>query len=228
MSTFARPCYWSKKMIIVFGNGKGGVGKSFAALNTVVELNDRGYPTALVDGQAGNWPTAKRLGLFDGEIPTFPVSDIRELRQAIKQSTDAGYHVVADWAGEMTDEVSELCSLCDLILVPFMTGEQEFIQTSDTLTLIRAYQLTRGGKPDAWVFFNKTKKRDASIEKYRQHLAPLGIPVAEARLRLLDDYRDNRSVMRDEAFNDNNAASDFRHLLDETVMPSFAQRASNG
>lgn len=216
-------------MIIVFGNGKGGVGKSFAALNTVVELNDRGYPTALIDGQAGNWPTSKRLTLFDKEIPTFPVGTIRELRQAISKSADAGYHVVADWAGEMTDEVSELCSLCDLVMVPFMTGEQEFIQTTDTLTLIRAHQLTRGGKPEAWVFFNKTKKRDASIKKYRQHLAPLGIPVAETRLRLLDDYRDNRSVMRNEALDDNDAATDFRRLLDETIMPHLAtEEAANG
>lgn len=215
-------------MIVTFGNGKGGVGKSFAAANTVVELNDRGYRTAFIDGQKDSWPTAKRLSLFDRSIHTYPVSSIKELRVAIERARALDFHVVIDWAGELTHDVAELCSLTDLFLVPFTFGEQEFLQTANTITLIRAQQLLNGGKPDAYVFLNKTRKRDASVRKYRKLLGPLGLPIAESRLRTLDEYRDNRSVMRDPTLNSNNAATDIRALLDETVMPHFMDMVANG
>lgn len=217
----------SQTKTIVVGNGKGGVGKSFFSLNAVIDLNDRGLPTVMIDGEKRTWPNANRLLAVDSSINTFTIETMEECIEAVEQSRNRGYNVVIDWAGELTDEVEELSRIADLWVVPFTFGEQELIQTRPTVTLLRAQQLLRNGDPEAWIFFNETRKRDASVKKYRDLLEPMGVPIAQARLRKLDEYRDFRTVLRDPALDNNGAATDFRLLMDEIVMPYFFDGAAN-
>ena len=212
---------------IVVGNGKGGVGKSCFAANAIVDLNDRGFPTVGFDGEKNTWPLVTRLNAFDESLQVFPIETLEECLAAVRQATSGGYNVVIDWAGELTAEVEHLSRIADLWVIPFTFGEQELIQTRPTVTLLRAQQLLQDGKPDAWIFFNETRKRDASIKKYRTLLEPMGLPIAESRLRKLDEYRDFRSVLRDPSHDRNGAATDFRHLMDEIVMPCFFREAAN-
>ncbi|QDV81085.1 ParA family protein [Botrimarina mediterranea] len=205
-------------MILGLGNSKGGVGKSTIAANLVVELCDRGYPTALIDAEK-NSPTARRLLKYDPTLVVKGASSLEEIDEAVEQLAQSGHHVVIDSPGRSGDELTALCLASDIVLIPMQTTEQDLLQTTDVLTLVRAFQRRMAGRPQAAIILNATRRRDIAARRFREGLLPLGVPVAKTQLRRLDDYRFSVSVMRDSELNRQGAADDIRTLVDELVMP---------
>lgn len=209
-------------MILGLGNSKGGVGKSTIAANVVVELCDRGYPTALIDAEK-NSPTARRLLKFDPSLVVHAASSLEEINEAVELFTNRGHHVVIDSPGRTGDELTALCLASDMVLIPMQTTEQDLLQTTDVLTLVRAFQRRMGGRPAAAIVLNATRRRDIAARRFRAGLLPLGVPVAQTQLRRLDDYRFNVSVMRDAELNRQGAADDIRQLVEELILPHLNQ-----
>jgi len=204
-------------MILGLGNSKGGVGKSMIAANLVVELNDRGYPTALIDAEK-NSPTARRLLKYDASLMVNAASKLEEISDSVELFSAAGHHVIIDSPGRTGDELTALCLAADVVLIPMQTTEQDLLQTTEVLTLVRAFQRRMDGKPAAAIVLNGTRRRDIAARRFREGLLPLGVPIAKTQLRRLDDYRFHVSVMRDAELDRQGAASDIRQLIDELLL----------
>lgn len=209
-------------MIIGLANSKGGVGKSCLAKNLVVYLNDQYGPTALVDAER-NGPTAQILRQFDSKIVTRSASTLAEIDDAVAELTQAGNHVVIDAPGKEGAQVSTLCLLSDLVIIPTCIAEQDILQTGDILTLVRHVQRRGEGKPKAVIVFTRTIKNDVAAPILRKQLSPLGIPIAETQVRERVAIKRNACVMRDAQFFENDGpANDFVNLIREVIDPLLA------
>ena len=217
-------------MIIGLANSKGGVGKSTLARNLVVYLNDQGHKAALVDAEE-DAPTATLLSRFDSSIETRSATSLDAIDDAVAELTEAGFHVVLDAPGKEGDQVSTLCLLSDLVLVPLCVSEQDILQTIGVIKLVRRQQeRSRDGKPTASVVLTRTLKNDIGVPSVRKNLARLGIPVAKTEIRERVAVKRNVSVMRDPAhYEKRGPANDFQQLIDEVVLPELlqTQRSAN-
>ncbi len=211
-------------MIIGLANSKGGVGKSTLARNLVVYLNDKGYPTALVDAEE-DAPTATLLKRFDESIVTRSATTLDAIDDAVSELSGEGKHVVLDAPGKEGDQVSTLCLLSDLVLIPLCVSEQDILQTISVIKLVKRQQeRSRDGKPAASVVLTRTLKNDIAVPSVRKNLARLGLPVAKTEIRERIAVKRNVSVMRDPAhFEKKGPANDFQNLIDEVVLPELLQ-----
>ena len=225
-----RPASLLITMIIGLANSKGGVGKSTLARNLVVYLNDQGYKTALIDAEE-DAPTATLLGRFDSKIITRSATTLDSIDDAVSELSGDGYHVVLDAPGKEGDQVSTLCLLSDLVLIPLCVSEQDILQTVSVIKLVRRQQeRSRDGKPLASVVLTRTLRNDIGVPSVRKNLARLGIPVAVSEIRERVAVKRNVSVMRDQSlFENRGPASDFKELIDEVVLPHLlpTKRSAN-
>jgi chromosome partitioning protein len=217
-------------MIIGLANSKGGVGKSTLARNLVVYLNDQGHKTALVDAEE-DAPTATLLSRFDSSIETRSATTLDAIDDALTGLTEAGCNVVLDAPGKEGDQVSTLCLLSDLVLIPLCVSEQDILQTVSVIKLVRRQQeRSRDGKPAASIVLTRTVRNDIGVRAFRKNLVRLGIPVANTQIRERIAVKRNVSVMRDPAyFAKRGPANDFQQLIDEVVLPELlqTQRSAN-
>lgn len=217
-------------MIIGLANSKGGVGKSTLARNLVVYLNDQGHKAALVDAEE-DAPTATLLGRFDPSIETRSATTLDSIDDAVAELSANGYHVILDAPGKEGDQVSILCLLSDLVLIPLCVSEQDILQTVSVIKLVRRQQeRSRDGKPAASVVLTRTLKNDIAVPSVRKNLARLGIPVAKTEIRERIAIKRNVSVMRDQSlFEKRGPADDFKMLIEEVVYPHLlvTQRSAN-
>ena len=216
-------------MIIGLANSKGGVGKSTLARNLVVYLCDQGHKTALVDAEE-DAPTATLLGRFDPTIVTRSATTLDSIDDAVAELVADGYHVILDAPGKEGDQVSTLCLLSDLVIIPLCVSEQDILQTVIIKLVRRRQERSRDGKPAAFVVLTRTLKNDIAVPSVRKNLARLGLPVAKTEIRERIAVKRNVSVMRDQSlFESRGPADDFRMLIEEVVFPHLllTQRSAN-
>jgi len=211
-------------MIIGLANSKGGVGKSTLARNFLVYLNDGGYPTALVDAEE-HAPTATLLRKYDETLVVKSATSLDAIDDAVEELTSSGYHVILDAPGKEGDQVSTLCLLSDLVLIPLCVSEQDLLQTIGVINLVRRQQRrSKEGKPEAVIVLTRTLKRDIAVPVVRSNLERHEIPVAATEIRERIAIKRNTSVMRDPSFYEKNGeANDFRMLIEEVVLPHLGK-----
>lgn len=217
-------------MIIGLANSKGGVGKSALAKNILVYLNDNIYKTAMVDAEKGA-PTARLLNKFDKTLVTRSAETLDEIDDAVTELKAKGYHVIIDAPGKEGDQVSTLCLLSDLVIIPMCISEQDILQTVSIMKLVQRQQKRSNGKPDGTVVFTRTLKNDIAIPEFRTSLSKFGIPIAETQIRELIAVKRNVSVMRNTKFaQENGPAHDFINLVNEIIIPRLNSqvRVANG
>lgn len=188
------------------------------AANVVVELNDKNFPTALIDAEP-DFPTAKRLLRFDPQLVAVAAHKLEEIQDSTRELKAKGYNIVIDTPGNDSEQLTAVCLLSDVLIIPMQTAEQDLIQTKTVLTLVRTLQMRTGGAPLAYLVFTQTSAGDLAATQLRKDLAPLDIPIANTQIRSLKKYQRNISVMRDPKLNTAGEADDIRALLDELVMP---------
>ena len=216
-------------MIIGLANSKGGVGKSALAKNILVYLNDRFEPTALVDAEKGA-PTSRLLKKYDKSLETRGAETLEEIDDSVSDFSLRGFHVIIDAPGKEGDQVSTLCLLSDLVIIPICISEQDVLQTVSIIKLVLRQQKRSHGKPEAVIVFTRTLKNDIGIPLFEKSLSKLGIPIAKSRIREMIAVKRNVTVMRDEIFYRNNGvANDFKNLIEEVIIPRTVKsnRAGN-
>ncbi|TWU49426.1 ParA family protein [Rubripirellula reticaptiva] len=217
-------------MIIGLANSKGGVGKSTLARNLVVYLNDLGFSTALVDAEEYA-PTATLLKNFDSNLILRSATSLDGIDDEVQELSESGHHVIIDAPGKEGDQVSTLCLLSDLVLIPLCVSEQDLLQTVGVINLVRRQQRrSEGGKPDASIVLTRTLKNDIAVPSVRENLLRYGIPVADTEIRERIAIKRNTSVMRDKRFGGKDGpATDVQSLVAEIILPRLnnEQRVSN-
>ena len=155
------------KMITVTGY-KGGVGKSTTAIHLATYFSERGR-TVLVDGDpnrtAINW--AER-----GSLP-FEVADER---RAMKTVVGADFIVIDTPARPNSDDLKELSSGCDLLILPTIP---------DILSLQPMLEITRdlGDANYRALLTVVAPKPNKEGETIRQELIDGGVPVFKTMIR---------------------------------------------
>lgn len=200
---------------------KGGAGKSTLVTNLAVGVWQSGIPTALVDAESRG-PTARLLNEVAPEILTTVATDREQITKAVNSYRNEGRIVFLDAPGKTGEQMNTVCRISDLVIVPIMICERDLIQSTDALALIRSFQISQQGRPDAAILLNGTVHKDATADQFRKALEPIGIPVAKKQIRFLNKYKRNTTVMLDAKLDVEGAASDIRDLIDELIMPRIA------
>ncbi len=175
----------SPARVILFGNEKGGAGKTTVAVHVAAALLHEGARVAIVDldqrqqstghffANRAAWNTAQGAGL---PLPceVVPVRDAESLREALAAAAD---FVVVDTPGADTELSRAAHGLADLIVTPMNDSFVDFdmLGAVDPVTLevlrpslyaetvweARKARAVRGGRPIDWVVL---RNRLASVE----------------------------------------------------------------
>lgn len=155
-------------MILGLCNSKGGVGKSTLARNILVYLHDQGFKSAIVDAEE-HAPTATLLKRFDSSLVCRSATTLDAIDDAVSELSSDGYHVILDAPGKEGDQVSTVCLLSDLVVIPLCLSEQDILQTVPIINLVRRQRKrSRDLKPDAVIVFTQTEKNDAAAQRPRR------------------------------------------------------------
>jgi len=199
-------------------SSKGGAGKSTLVTNLAVGVWQSGLPTALIDAELRG-PTARLLNEVVPEIATSVATNREEIAAEANKYRNEGRIVFLDAPGKTGEQMNTVCRISDLVIVPIMICERDLIQSTDALALIRSFQISQQGKPDAVILLNGTVHNDATANQFRKALEPIGVPVARKQIRFLNKYKRNTTVMLDPKLDSEKAASDVRDLIDELIVP---------
>ncbi len=197
------------------------------AANIMVALHDCGRKVALLDTEEGA-PTAKALSAFDTDLTVRCCTQLEEIDDAISELKREFDVTVVDTPGKTGDAITTICRIADLIIVPIQTSRRDLRQVVPVIRRIQTVQRVTGGKPQAVIVLNFTRKRDIAARAFREQLEPLGIPIADTQLRRLDTYRDADVVMRDPQLNEEGAAADIRRLVLEIIEPHLIGQSRAG
>ena len=213
-------------MIIGLANSKGGVEKSTIARNLVTYLNDIRIPTSLVDAEDGA-PTAALLSRFDTSLAVRVASTVESIDEAVSELAASGHHVILDAPGKAGEQVSTLCLLSDLVIIPLCVSEQDLLQTVRIVEYVRQQQLRSQGRPAAVIVFTRTLKNDIATIPMRDFLKKTGIAVADTEIRERIAIKRNIAVMRDPIhYRNDGPANDFVALAEELGLTR--QQAKTG
>lgn len=204
-------------LTIALASSKGGVGKSTLATNITVDLHDSGIGVTLVDAEEGG-PTASLLEEHVPDISTYVVTSITDISRSVEELRRKGQVVILDSPGKTGKELTAVCSLADLVILPMKVCERDLLQSGAALAVVRSCQLTNQGKPQAVIVYNETSKDDAEASNFTKQLAPLGIPVAKSRIRSLRSVRRATTIMRP-PWEKMGVAEDTKNLIDEIIAP---------
>lgn len=140
---------------------------------------------------------------------------------AVTKFASQGYHVVIDAPGKEGDQVSTLCLLSDLVIIPLCVSEQDLLQTVAIMNLVlRQQRRCKEQKPAAAIVFTRTLKNDIATPRVREALEKHGIPIATSEIRERIAIKRNICLMRDQRFKENDGpANDLIRLVDEIIFP---------
>jgi chromosome partitioning protein len=233
IAALATSCHVAS-MFIVFGNTKGGVGKSTLAAHLAIWLFDRGQRVALLDTDeqrtSAQWISAAEPGITVATATD--VDGIRGARQRLAATHD---FLVVDSPGSGGDASHTVTLLADLVVVPLQPSKPDVRAIREALKFVfLARELSGGAKPDARIVLTMTAKGDVQSRRLRQELAGLGVPVAVSEVRRLNAFRDacDGAVTRGVGREAKEAARDlealFGELLGEVLSRQAAKEVANG
>lgn len=225
LARLATPCQRQGRMLIVFTNTKGGVGKSTLASHLAMWLFDRGYKVALLDADeqetAARWVRAAEPGIT---VATATEMDaICEVRKQLQEKHD---FIVADTPAKESDAAKTVTLLADLAIVPLQPSKPDLRAVKDALKSIRLAQEISGGmRPQAVIVLNLTAKADVQTRLLRTQLGASGFPVAASEVRRLNALRDacDTAVTRLRGREGREATRDVDALFSELLAETLAQ-----
>lgn len=220
-------------MLVAFTNTKGGTGKSTLAASLVLWLREQGVSVGLLDTDpqetAGRWVKAAESG-----IPVRTATDADGIQRARRELADEVQVVVADTPGAVTEASQVVPLLADLCIVPLQPSKPDVRALKDALKFIRVSREVHG-RPDVFLVFNCTAKRDLQARKLRTQITELGHQLAKSEVRRLNALRDaaDTSVMRLQTPDAKEASRDLEQLFlellgDRLSLPQTLPRAAHG
>ncbi|BDT74046.1 hypothetical protein os4_35990 (plasmid) [Comamonadaceae bacterium OS-4] len=175
-------------MIVMVGNGKGGVGKSRVAIHLAALAVTAGVDTVLLDtdviqGSSASW---SRIRNDEGITPPVPVMVLpaNPLRELVNLSQKYDL-VVVDIGAQNYKTMTECAAVSDLVLVPCGNDQQEMEATEIVFKHLDAIgPQHRNGKVPAHVVLTRvsTNERAKSTQELREVFESMGMPVLQTVL----------------------------------------------
>jgi chromosome partitioning protein len=171
--------------VIAVGNLKGGVSKSFCAVNLGCEIASQRHSVILVDadaqGTASYWLGLGRLPIRGETMPLENQRDAdRWIRRVIALRDEADL-VVIDLPPHIGAATEAALVIADLFIIPVTASGADILATEKALALLREARQVRGdGKPACLIVPSKVDRRTAAGREIEEALKPLGESIAPA------------------------------------------------
>lgn len=191
--------------IILITHQKGGVGKSTLTFNLAVNLRESAK-VCIVDMDAqGSLMNIKELS----EVPIYSNA---ELKKVITKDYD---FIFIDTPPYLTDKLSELCKLADVILIPTKAGVLDLLAIKSTIDIIEQ----SGNNKKALIVFNMVKPKTTLTEEIKDQLKDYEIKISKNMISDLVSF--SRSVLVNGVEDHNKAQKQIDNLTKEILTLSI-------
>lgn len=183
--------------IILITHQKGGVGKSTITYNlaNTFALDSK---TAICDFDLqGSLINSKEYS----NVPVYSADDFKKL---LKSDYD---FIFVDTPPYITNKISELVNLSDVIIIPTKVGFYDFLAISETTEIIKKNKKDR----DALIVFNMVKNNTSLTAEMQEVIKGFDIPLAKTYLSDLVSF--TRSGVKGVPINDK-----ARNQIDDLAM----------
>ncbi len=220
-------------MIIVFGNTKGGVGKSTLSTHCAVWLHDWGANVGLLDLDPQQ---SSSLWVREAE-PEITVRTARTPEEvlAATQALQAEHDVlVADGPAGLEEGSRAALLLADLALFPITPSILDVRSVTQATSILQYAQGINKGRPEGLLILNLMAKRDRISRELLDEASGLGLAMAKAAVRDLTAFRtaaQQGTVVTRMGYEGREAAQDITRLFQELLagrIPALAKAAGAG
>lgn len=178
------------RMIYLFANEKGGVGKSTLATSFAVYLHDAGRRVAVLDADK-QMHTARALAEVEPKIRVGTLFEANLIPKTIRNLAKEYDDVVADAPARLDDEARALMVVAETVIFPMEPTIKSLRSTKASIEVLSFAREITGGKPEfAWVVINKAKKRTRLLREIEEAATGLGLTVAKTVIRDLQAFPD--------------------------------------
>lgn len=187
--------------IILITHQKGGVGKSTLAFNLAINIKDIAK-TCIVDLDfQGSLNSIRELS----QVPIFTEDKLNEV---VKSDYD---FIFIDTPPYLSDKLSELCNLADVIIIPSKAGFLDILAIGSTINLVEK----SGNKHKAMIVFNMIKPNTSLTEEVKQQIEEYNIRVSKTMISDLVAF--TRSVLVNGVTDNINAQKQIDNLTKEIL-----------
>lgn len=187
--------------IILITHQKGGVGKSTLAFNLAINIKEVAK-TCIIDLDfQGSLNNIRELS----QVPIFTEDKLNEV---IKSDYD---FIFIDTPPYLSDKLSELCNLVDVIIIPSKAGFLDILAIGSTINLVEK----SGNKHKAMIVFNMIKPNTSLTEEVKQQIEEYNIRVSKTMISDLVAF--TRSVLVNGVTDNINAQKQIDNLTKEIL-----------
>lgn len=190
--------------IILLTHQKGGVGKSTLAFNLAQNLS-KSSTVAIVDLDLQG-----SLSQLSGMVPDFDIIPFTDDMAAIPE-LDYDF-VFVDTPPYLSNQLSQLVKLADLIVVPIKVGILDLLAIKSTLELIE----NENGSERVMVVFNMVKANTTLTLGILIGLEEYSVPISKTHISDLVAF--TRSVLLNGVENDGKAKKQLDKLTEEILI----------
>lgn len=165
--------------IVLITHQKGGVGKSTLVFNLAVNLRENAKVCIIDMDAQGSLMNIKELS----EVPIYSNS---ELKEVMKRDYD---FIFIDTPPYLTDRLSELCKLADVIVIPTKAGVLDLLAIKSTIDIIEQ----SGNSNKALIVFNMVKPKTTLTDEIKDQLKDYEIKISKNMISDLVSF--SRSVL---------------------------------
>lgn len=178
--------------IIVFGNSKGGSGKTTSAVLLSSELAERGAGVTLIDGDP-NRPITQWANGSDRPPKLDVISDVTEdsIIRAIEDAARKTPFVIVDLEGTASLTVSYAMSRAELVIIPTQGSQLDAAQAAKTIRLVRKQEEAFRTSIAAAILLTRTSAaiRPRGLRSIETEFLNAGIRVLDTTIHEREAYR---------------------------------------
>jgi chromosome partitioning protein len=170
--------------VITIASGKGGVGKTLAAISLAAALAAEGIDVGLLDADpnrgAHRWATATYAGT--SPLPAYAEADTERLASLVPVLADRHAVLIADTAGFGNRSTVICIGAADVVLVPASPGEGDIIEAQKMVAFVRGTAKTIRRDIQVRVLANRIRRGTTLSRHLLTEINALELPRLETTL----------------------------------------------
>lgn len=190
---------------ILITHQKGGVGKSTLTFNLATNLRENAKVCIVDMDSQGSLMNIKELS----EVPIFSGFDLKKIQ---KEDYD---FIFIDTPPYLTDKLSELCKLSDVIIIPTKAGVLDLLAIRSTVEIVK----DSGNEKKAIIVFNMVKPNTTLTKEIKNQLQEYDVKVSKNMISDLVAF--SRSVLINGVEDHNKAQKQIDNLTKEILTLSI-------
>ena len=190
---------------ILITHQKGGVGKSTLTFNLATNLRENAKVCIVDMNRQGSLMNIKELS----EVPIFSGFDLKKIQ---KEDYD---FIFIDTPPYLTDKLSELCKLSDVIIIPTKAGVLDLLAIRSTVEIVK----DSGNEKKAIIVFNMVKPNTTLTKEIKNQLQEYDVKVSKNMISDLVAF--SRSVLINGVEDHNKAQKQIDNLTKEILTLSI-------